>query len=420
MRSSLSRRGHRPEGCTAGKQEKPRIEHQKGGGVKRPKLRILGVMTGTSCDGLDAILMEFDLDSSFRARWSASLPYPFALRRRVLEIQKPGTRCSLRELLSLNADLGEWFGSSLARLIRRHPGSAPHVIANHGQTVAHFPGKRGATLQLGDPTRIAQATGLTVVANFRDGDMAAGGQGAPLVPRFHEILAKSLGSSRRGIAIHNIGGISNLTYVGARATLAFDTGPGNIWIDAAAAIATKGHQLIDRGGKLAAAGQCEEDSLQKILTHPFFKKTPPKSTGRDDFPISLLTSASGSKGPDLVATATAATVESIGRAYERFVLSRDFPLEKIYLCGGGARNPVLVRGIETRMERHGVQVLPLRSPDPRFIEAQAFAYFGLLALQGQPLGGEWTGAKAFGAPAHLVPGKNWARVLELIPKATRR
>lgn len=380
-------------------------------------VRILGAMTGTSCDGLDACCVTID-EGGWQLLWSRSEPYPAALRKRVIDLQKPGSRHGLRDVLELDRDLGNWYGQSFARMIRAAPaGERPQVIANHGQTVAHFPAPKaqGTTLQLGDPTRVATATGLTVVSKLRDGDMAAGGEGAPLLPMFHRIIAEQLESD--GVAIHNIGGISNLTYIpaGTRGEpIAFDTGPGNVWIDAAAELATGGKSRMDRGGKLARAGQVDVAAVQKLMRHPFFKKPAPKSTGRDDFPFELLRAATRARGADLVATATAFTVESIAVSYEREILDRGRELTAILVCGGGAKNPVLIDLLASRLPEVLVSPLGVYGFDEQLVESQAFAFFGMLALMGKPVGGSWTGVKAFGPPAHIVPGENWAEVLEAL------
>jgi anhydro-N-acetylmuramic acid kinase len=242
-------------------------------------------MTGTSCDGLDCSCIAID-GNTWKTLWTASLSYPSQLRQRVLEAQRYGRTPAKLEALALNRDLGEWYGKSLERLIARKPVRVrPHAIANHGQTVVHLPGS-GVTLQLGDPARVAARTGLTTISHFRHGDIAVGGEGAPLVPLFHKLLAGRMSDAKRGIAIHNLGGISNLTYLAPRGqVLAFDTGPGNIWIDAAAARASRGRARMDRDGKLAASGEIDLRAVVAVLKHPYFSKPIPKSTGRDDFPI---------------------------------------------------------------------------------------------------------------------------------------
>ena len=385
-------------------------------------LNILGVMTGTSCDGLDAACVRVD-QGGWQPLWERSCPYPKNLRERVLRFQKSGTKLGLEEWLELNRDLGEWFGKILSVMIKSVPKKhAPHVIANHGQTIGHFPNSRGGgfTSQIADPTRIATQTGLTVVSNFRDGDMAAGGQGAPLVPLFHLLLAPAL--SGKGVAIHNLGGISNLTYIGPsgprQKVLAFDTGPANIWIDAAVEKISGGKLTMDRDGELALKGVLTDDidmkAVATLLKHPFFKKQPPKSTGRDDFPFELFLRHVKSKGPSLVSAATAVTVESIAQAYEKFILGKKLPLEAVYFCGGGAKNPVLLEWLSQRLPGIKISTLEEAGMESQYIEAQAFALFGYLSLTGKPLGGEWTGVKGFGPPGHIVPGENWDQVLSAL------
>jgi anhydro-N-acetylmuramic acid kinase len=371
-------------------------------------------MTGTSCDGLDAACLEIDVEGWERL-WSFSAPFPASLRSRVLAIQKAGTQVTLKELLLLQRDLGNWHGKTIDLAIRRNAKHGkPDLIADHGQTVAHHPDD-GTTLQLGEPTRIAHATGITVATQFREGDMAAGGQGAPLAPLYHRFLAGRLDPDGEGVAIHNVGGISNLTYVGPDGqVLAFDTGPGNIWIDAAAEAASLGKLKIDRDGLLASRGRADVPALKRLLKHPYFGKAAPKSTGRDDFPFTLFRKATKAKGPDLVATATALTVESIARAYERFILGRGMPLKRVFLCGGGARNPVIAGSLQARLPDLEIHDLDEAGLDARYAEAEAFALFGFMSALGMPLGGSWTGVRGFGPPAHLIPGENWDHVLEKI------
>jgi len=375
-------------------------------------MKILGVMTGTSCDGLDCALVDVSSDG-WEPRWAESKPYPSQLRERILRAQKPGTRLSAEKWLALDRDIGRWYAQALTKIIARYQ-EKPRVIACHGQTLAHFPApaKMGTTLQLGDPSRIAAETGLTVIAQFRTGDMAAGGQGAPLLPLFHSILASVLDPKHEGIAIHNLGGISNLTYISPdEEVLAFDTGPANIWIDYAASKATHGKVKMDLGGRMAAQGKVDEKSLKKLLTHPYFKKPIPKSTGRDDFTSEYFLAHVKARGADLVATATALTVESVAQAYENFILKKKYPLKKILIAGGGAKNLFLLKSLRTRLPQMEIRTLTETGFDSQLIEAQGFALFGWLALQGRPVGGSWTGVKGFGPPAHIIPGENWTEVL---------
>jgi len=384
--------------------------------MKEARFRIAGVMTGTSCDGMDVACAEF-AGTKWRPLWSRSTPYPKELRRRVLQAQLPGATLSLKEWGELHRDLGIWFGSALKRILGK--AARPDAIGCHGQTVAHFPAARrqGFTIQLGDPTRIAQATGLSVISNFREGDMASGGEGAPLAPRFHRLIAGSIFKNPVGVAIHNLGGISNLTYLGPKdLVLAFDTGPANLWIDAAAALVTDGRVQFDRDGKLAASVSPDFRAIENILKERFFAKRPPKSTGRDDFPFSLFQEATRARDAGLVATATAITVESIGRAYADFVTKRGLPLNAIYFCGGGARNRFLMESLQRRLSGIEVKKLDSTGFDSKFIEAQAFAYFGYLALRGEALGGSWTGAELSAPSAHIIPGANWPEIVRKLAR----
>jgi len=368
-------------------------------------------MTGTSCDGLDASCVAFDGDPSAagNADWNASISYPPSLRTRILDIQRAGARISIRDLLGLEASLSDWYATSLKKIIGKKTSDAPDLIALHGQTVAHHPDLR-STLQLGNAARVAEATGVSVASRFRDGDLAAGGQGAPLLPLFHLHIAHSIGSA---VSIHNIGGISNLTYVEPDGTaLAFDTGPGNIWIDEAARIATRGRLAMDRDGRLGKSGIADMKAVEHALKHPFFKKRPPKSTGRDDFPFSILARATRAKGADLVATSTEVTVESIARAYSKWLMKK--PLKEILVCGGGAKNRHLMERLSERLNPVAVRSISELGWDPGMIEAQGFALFGFRSLLGASLGGKWTGAKRFGPPGWITPGSNWPALLQKV------
>ncbi len=379
-------------------------------------------MTGTSCDGLDASCLEFDIknwNKKWKILWSKSIPYPTSLRKRVFDLQDNKEKLDrLIYSLELHRDLGRWYGSALKNICKSHSIDA---IASHGQTLFHQPQPHGngLTLQLGDPSHIAHLTGLTVLSHFRNGDIAAGGQGAPLVPLYHRFLIKKIGLSPAGISVHNLGGISNFTYFQSEnKIISFDTGPGNVWIDAATRIMTHGKKSIDHNGQIAKNGLIDKKAVARILKHPYFKKNIPKSTGRDDFPIRMLTQNTHAKNASLVATATALTAESIALAYQQWILKQHLPLHTIYLSGGGAKNLFLISLLKKSLP--GTQVLTLESLglNGQEIESQAFAFLGFQSLLGNPLGGPWTNpghkffGKNLGPPAQITPGKNWTRLLK--------
>lgn len=382
------------------------------------RIIIAGVMTGTSCDGIDIAAIEFDQES-WTPKWEASLPYPKKLRKQVFKLQTPGARATVEEIFSLHTEVGDWIGDVLREVIENlTEEERPNVIAMHGQTIAHHPSKRpsGFTVQLGDPTRVAEKTGRTVVSNFRQGDLAAGGEGAPLVPLYHYLLSSILPGSTEGVAIHNLGGISNFTYVDPKGEIiACDTGPANVWIDAAVEKNSKGKKHFDKGGALALEGKVDFQILKNLLKHPYLKLPAPKSTGRDDFPPEYFLSRSKKiKGKDLVATATAFTVETIAQAYERFVLDAGRPLSTIYLCGGGAKNDAIRFWLADRLDGINVVTIDEHGFLSQYIEAQAFAFLGYRSLLGLPVGGSWTGVDRFAPPGMVTPGENWNQILECL------
>jgi anhydro-N-acetylmuramic acid kinase len=383
------------------------------------RITIAGVMTGTSCDGIDIAAIEFDPES-WTPKWEASFPFPAKLRSRIFQLQKPAAKTTIEEIFSLHSEVGDWIGDVLTDLIEGlSTEERPAVIAMHGQTIAHFPKKRpaGFTVQLGDPTRVAWKTGRTVVSQFRQGDVAAGGEGAPLLPLYHYLLSSVLPGGHDGIAIHNLGGISNFTYIDSGGEiLACDTGPANVWIDAATERATRGKKKFDSGGHLAIKGKIDVPVLKKLLKHPYLKKSAPKSTGRDDFPPELFFKQAGKlKGNDLIATATAFTVETIAQAYERFILCGGMSLQAIYLSGGGAKNETIRFWLEDRLEGVSIRTIEEHGFESQYVEAQGFAFLGYRSLLGLSTGGTWTGVGEFAPPGQITPGRNWSEVLKSLP-----
>jgi len=318
---------------------------------------IVGLMSGTSADGIDAVVAEITGSGrQLRTRVLSHThhPFPSVLRQHILRVCLHGT---VAEICELNFALGEQFARAALAVIRRAKLKPRDIaaIGSHGQTIHHLPNARTpSTLQIGEPAVIAERTGITTVADFRARDMAAGGQGAPLVPYADWVLFTD---DTRPRIVQNIGGIGNLTFLPLRAELgdviAFDTGPGNMVIDALVTAVTHGQRTYDRDGRLAARGIVSEGLLAELMAHPFLRRRPPKTTGREEFGETfagrMLVSARRLRlrTEDMVATATALTAASIADAYRRFVFPQLEAAElgrlQIILGGGGAKNPTLRR-----------------------------------------------------------------------------
>lgn len=355
-------------------------------------MRAIGIMSGTSLDGADAALIEIDGEPGaieWRLVSFLSRPYDTAQQE---ELHRSITAGSAAALCRLHARLGEWFADA-ALAVCEQAGVPPHdvaVIGSHGQTVWHEPPatERGATLQLGDPATIAERTGIPVVSDFRTRDIAAGGQGAPLVPW----ADLNLYAADHPRALLNIGGIGNVTRVPARGVdeplLAFDTGPGNVLINAAAELATGGSATYDRDGLLAREGEVDPSLLAELLRHPYYDAPPPKSTGREVFGRPYVEAVvrarpAGTRAGwcGLVATMTELTAITIADALDRWVLPRG--VAELVVTGGGARNPRLVERLRQRVPvrvRTGEEV----GIDSDAKEAVAFAALAWAHVRGIP------------------------------------
>lgn len=325
----------------------------------------LGLMSGTSADGVTAALVRFRARSVEVLRYR-TYPYPAELRKRVLA----AARLAAPELSRLNMGLGEAFSRAALSLMKGGP--RPAVIGSHGQTVWHGPeASPPNTLQLGEPAVIAERTGIPVVADFRPRDIASGGCGAPLVPAFDEFLFSS-GPLR---AVVNIGGIANVSIVG-RGKLwgAFDSGPGNGLMDQAVRLATGGRAHMDAGGRLAAKGSADAGKVKRLLAHPYFKRQPPKSLDKDCFGTAFLRAHFRlDRLNDTLATLALLTARSIA-------LSLRKPVEEVVVSGGGALNPTLMRRLAeavgpAKLSCSDVYGLPVMSK-----EAACFAWLARRAL----------------------------------------
>jgi len=365
-------------------------------------------MSGTSADGVDAALVRISgSGETLRARLDCFHTTPFEpwVREAILRLCQPDA--PVTEVCRMSFELGQLFAEAALGVMERGGLRSEEVdlIASHGQTVCHLPERTGggSTLQIGEPAMIAEATGVTVVADFRPRDMAAGGQGAPLVPYADWVLLRH---PERARAIQNIGGIANVTYLpagrGLEEVIAFDTGPGNMVIDAVVAHVTGGKMGCDQDGDLAARGRVDEGLLSWMMEHEFISRRPPKSTGREEFGAgfvgSLLAEAErrGVGAEDLVATATAFTAESIADSYRQF-LSSQGGIDEVILGGGGSYNPTLCEMVRARLP--GIAMSPGRVPPatrPRVFrhedfginskakEAIAFAILGNETMLGRP------------------------------------
>jgi len=371
-------------------------------------------MSGTSADGIDAVVAEISgAGSRLKARLVAHVVQSFnpALRTRILRASLHGT---VAELCELNFELGEEFAKAALSVIRKAKLSPTEIdgIGSHGQTVHHLPNaKFPSTLQIGEPAVIADRTGITTVADFRVRDMAAGGQGAPLVPFVDWALFTDQSRPR---ILQNIGGIANLTFLPPRAELknvrAFDTGPGNMVIDAVVNHFSHGQKAYDRNGEWAARGKVSHPLLAEMLRHPFLKKKPPKTTGREEFGERFVkpTLAHAKRlkliPEDIVATVTTLTAKSIADSYKRFVwpkLRNGIKGLQVILAGGGAKNVTLRKMLQNELagsEIMTVQDLGLLAETK---EALAFAILAHETLAGRP----GNVPKATGAKHPVVLGK---------------
>ena len=363
--------------------------------ARKSTMRVVGLMSGTSADGVDAAVVDIDR-GKVRLLAFEVFPYPTALRRQILNLCMPES-ARLEDICHYNFVLGEAFADAVVTLCSRNDISLRSIdlVGSHGQTIYHQPrGRRygrtkiRSTLQLGEPSVIAQRTGITTVADFRPRDMAAGGEGAPLVPFADYIL---FGHKRLNRAVQNIGGIANVTFLPAGGkrddVVAFDTGPGNMVIDGIVRLISGNKQRCDHGGKMAARGTVDKKLLDEMLRHPFLRRRPPKSTGREEFGADFAEriyrrgTKKGLADIDIVATVTAFTAQSIARAYRRFLPTMP---DEMILCGGGAHNETLVEMLHDELPE--VKMLSTDdfgiSVDAK--EAVSFAILAWATIRGQP------------------------------------
>jgi anhydro-N-acetylmuramic acid kinase len=332
----------------------------------------LGMISGTSVDGIDAALVQFHGGDAPRMLRARTFPLPPTLRELVLRVSQADARVELDEFGELDTRIGQAFAAAARELLEEAGVDAAHVraIGSHGQTLRHRPsGEAPFTLQIGDANVIAERTGIDTIADFRRRDVAAGGQGAPLVPAFH---AATLADAVEDRAVLNIGGIANLTLLPVGGPVrGFDTGPGNGLMDAWC-LRHRG-QAFDRAGAFAATGRCEDLLLARLLAEPWLSLPPPKSTGRDLFHLAWLEARLGQATitpADVQATLARFTARTIADA-----LRTEMPTcARVLVCGGGVHNPVLLREIAGALPGVVVESTAERGLDPDFVEAMAFAW----------------------------------------------
>jgi anhydro-N-acetylmuramic acid kinase len=334
--------------------------------------RAIGLMSGTSLDGIDVAVIETDGLAHVVPGPSSTVPYPAEFREALR-----GVLGGVGPVAAVEAELTRLHGDAVEAFLQQHQGFAADIVGMHGHTILHRPAER-RTWQLGDGAALAQRVGIDVVCDFRAADVAAGGEGAPLAPLFHAALASAL---PKPLAILNLGGVGNVTWIGGSASgeaeviLAFDTGPGNaliddwVWRHTGAA--------ADFGGAHARAGRALEAHVVRFLEHPYFARKPPKSLDRDDFRNVIPADLPLADG---AATLTEITAAAVAAARQHFPA----PAREWLVCGGGRHNPTLMAGLARRL---AAPVRPVEAVgwDGDALEAQAFAYLAVRAAKGLPL-----------------------------------
>lgn len=426
---------------------------------KNPK-KVIGLMSGTSADGIDACLVEIfgnGLHTRINLLAFETRPYDNPTRTAILDICNPETG-SVDKVCRLNFYLGKLFAEAAISIANKAliPINNIDLIGSHGQTIYHLPDRTTlkqkeagskkqedrskrqearskksearsekqeareggdllcipSTLQIGEPSIIAQETGVTTVADFRPRDMAAGGQGAPLVPYVDFLLFRD---GETGRALQNIGGIANVTVLPQNCeisdVIAFDTGPGNMIIDHITTLITNGAARFDDGGELAARGSVDNHLLAVLISHPYLSKPPPKTTGREEFGKSFAdklykdAKCSGINDVDILATVTAFTAYSIADSYKRWIL-HNHQLAEIIISGGGCRNNTLIKFlrqyIHPAIQIHTTDKYGI-SPNAR--EALAFAILANETISGNTNNvPNVTGAREAVVMGKIIPG----------------
>ena len=388
-------------------------------------MRVVGLMSGTSMDGIDAAVVDIDThDDTLRPALQGfvTVPYSPATRAR---LESLFDSCDLSALSSLNFAIGEAFAAA-ALCVCKEMGSSADLIGSHGQTIYHQPKPSSSdvspsTLQIGEAAVIAERTGLTTVADFRVADVAAGGEGAPLVSYVDYLLLRSPDESRAAL---NIGGIANVTWLAAGSeahdVLAFDTGPGNMAIDCAVRMLFPDGPGFDRNGQIAARGVVDETLLAWLYSDPYFSRRPPKTAGREQFGAPFVARAwekaqsLGCSRENFIATLTELTARTIAQ-------SLPSGCRRVIAAGGGVHNKTLMSALKRQLEREAEPMLVSLSDEFGLPvdakEAIAFAILAYEALCGRPNNlPRATGAKHPAVLGKIVPGSNFSKLMRSIWK----
>lgn len=367
----------------------------------------IGLMSGTSVDGIDAALVAITEDEHTSLIAAHRHALPTKVREKIQSLVVPGDN-ELERAGELDVALGELCAEAVKTLLAKAGLSARkiHAIGSHGQTLRHHPAANHPfSLQIGDPAVITERTGITTVADFRPRDLAAGGQGAPLAPAFHRAAFHAAGKDR---VIVNIGGIANLSRLPATAAVnvyGFDTGPGNTLLDGW--VNRHLDRRYDRAGAWAASGKVVNELLAKLLADPYFERPPPKSTGREYFNLAWLDRVLHKHGvslppDDVQATLTRLTADSIVQAIHTHIPAAD----EIYICGGGVHNALLMTQLRAQLDPVPVFTTEVLGIPPDWVEAAAFAWLAYRTLHGKA----GNLPSATGAKREVILGGIWQAV----------
>lgn len=392
-------------------------------------INVIGIMTGTSCDGADASCVRYSTKHgvlSEKIIGTYSKQFPTNLKSSLLKSQKKNT--TMQNILPLEVIYSKWISSFANGCIKKFKLNPKNtLLAIHGQTVWHAPnGKYPYSLQILDPNIVGVETGFVVVSNFRQTDIALGGQGAPLVPLYNALKANSLNLKKSlPISIHNVGGIANLSIITKqnKKNIAFDTGPGNALIDYAVIKASKGKKTFDKNGLIARKHLSKVDfnKIVELEKSKYFLKSPPKSCGKEEFNLEFLKKFNV-KGNALIAAATVFTAYTMAKSYERHVLKNVPNLKTVFISGGGSQNKTLLSLFENYLKAFSgksiaVSVLETSFSDPQYLEATAFARLAYEAIHARKSSlSAITGAKKDAVGVRVTTSKHYLELMKIVLK----